>query len=56
MAGGGRRETTLRTSLKVRKACRSNILEETLDAVQMQDGAIDLVLRPFQILTLKLER
>ena len=54
-SGGGRRETTLHTGLNVRQVCRSNILEETHETVPVKDGAMDLVLTPFQILTLKLE-
>ncbi len=54
-AGGGLRKTTLRTKLNARQAHRSNILEETLETIPITDGAIDLELTPFQILTLKLE-
>ena len=54
-AGGGRREARLETSLDVRTARRSNILEEDVEPLPVRDGVISLALSPFQLLTLKVE-
>ena len=53
-AWGGRCKTRLRTTLAVSRAFRCDLLERERDELALRDGAIQLELGPFKILTLKL--
>lgn len=53
---GGACRARLRTALPVRRATRTNLLEEELHEVGASEGLVDLELRAFEIVTLKLER
>jgi alpha-mannosidase len=45
----------LRTSLPVKKAVRTNMLEETLHAVPCRKGVMNLTFKPFEVVTLRLK-
>ncbi|MGW0945490.1 alpha-mannosidase [Streptomyces sp. NPDC002623] len=56
-SSGGRAAGALRTSFPLAGAQITDLLERPLEpAVVAEDGAVDIALRPFQILTLRLER
>lgn len=59
-ACGGQARVTLTPGFAVQTAYRCNLLEETLDETQatlpLQDNALHLTVRPFEIVTLKLLR
>jgi alpha-mannosidase len=52
---GGAARTRLAFGVPVREAFRSNTLEDSLDALPLGDGGLDLELRPFQFMTLLLK-
>jgi alpha-mannosidase len=54
-AWGGRTRARLRTTLPAARATVCDLLERELEVVPVHDGAIDLELTPFKIVTLKLE-
>jgi alpha-mannosidase len=54
-AWGGRCRARLRTTLPASRAFLCDLLEREREEVALRDGAIDLELAPFKILTLKLE-
>jgi alpha-mannosidase len=53
-AQGGRGSATLSTTLPVRKAWLTNLMEEEQDALPLKDGDIKVDLKPFEIVTVKL--
>jgi alpha-mannosidase len=55
-AWGGRRRTVLRVPGDVRTAERTDLLEHHVADVEVRDGGVELVLRPFEIVTLRLRR
>ncbi|HEX6489099.1 MAG TPA: glycoside hydrolase family 38 C-terminal domain-containing protein [Candidatus Dormibacteraeota bacterium] len=55
-AWGGACRARLRTSLPIRRATLTDLLERESAAAELVDGEVRLDLRPFQILTLKLEK
>ena len=54
-AWGGRCKARLRTTLPASRAFLCDLLEREREEVAVRDGAIELELAPFKILTLKLE-
>ena len=54
-AWGGQCHARIRTTLPARRASLCDLLERERDEVQVQDGALELDLTPFKVLTLKLE-
>jgi alpha-mannosidase len=55
-AWGGRCTARLRTTLPASRAFLCDLLERDREEVAVNDGVIELVLTPFKILTLRLER
>jgi alpha-mannosidase len=55
-ACGDRATVTLRTPEPVRGALRCNLLEESTAAIECGDGIVQLTLRPFELVTLRLTR
>jgi alpha-mannosidase len=53
---GDRTLVTLRTPEPVRGALRCNLLEEPTAAIECSDGIVSLMLRPFELVTLRLAR
>lgn len=53
-AWGGRCKTRLRTTLGASRVFRCDLLERDRDELALRDGAVELELGPFKILTLKL--
>lgn len=54
-AEGGRGPATLTTTLPVKKAWITNLLEENETAVPLRDGTVRLEFQPFEIVTLRLQ-
>ncbi len=52
---GSTARTRLSFGVPVREAFRSNTLEDKLDALPLNDGALELALRPFQFMTVLLK-
>jgi alpha-mannosidase len=55
-ACGDRAAVTVRTPWRIMAASRCNLLEETLAGLEVSDGIAALVLRPYEIVTLRLSR
>lgn len=55
-AHGGRTRVTLRTSLPVRRAWISDLLENETAALSMKDGEVSFDVKPFEIVTLGFDR
>lgn len=53
-AVGDRAATTVRLPVPITAAWRCNLLEETQESVDAADGIVSLVLRPFELVTLRL--
>jgi alpha-mannosidase len=51
-AQGTRTRVSLATSLPIRAAFRTDMLEAKLEALQIDDNALNLEIRPFEIKTL----
>ncbi len=54
-AWGTRGPVKLKTSLPVEKVFTADLMERTLEPVQIENGEIDLKVGPFEIVTLKLQ-
>jgi alpha-mannosidase len=52
---GGTSKGTIETSLGVKKAWKTNILEDDEDEVTVVKGKIDIILRPFEVATFRLQ-
>lgn len=52
---GGTSKGTIETSLEVKKAWKTNILEDDEDEVTVVKGKIDIILRPFEVATFRLQ-
>ena len=55
-ACGDRATVTVRTSSRIGGAVQCNLLEEPTDEIECSDGIVSLTLRPFQLVTLRLQR
>lgn len=53
---GGRAQGVLRTGFPLAGAQVTDLLERPLEDADVADGAVAVALRPFQILTLRLQR
>jgi alpha-mannosidase len=53
-ACGDRSPVTVRTPSPIRSAWRTNLLEEPSESLDTADGIVALVLRPFELVTLRL--
>jgi alpha-mannosidase len=53
---GARGECTLRFDGNPVGVCRTNLLEEPEGTVEVRDGAVRLAVRPFEVVTLRIER
>lgn len=52
---GGTSKGAIETSLEVKKAWKTNILEDDEDEVTVVKGKIDIILRPFEVATFRLQ-
>ena len=52
---GGKARGTIKTSLGVKKACRTNLLEDDEGEVEIKDGEIAIELRAFEVATYRLQ-
>ena len=52
---GGKGRGTIRTSLAVKKVCRTNLLEDDEGEVEIKNGDIDIELRAFEVATYRLQ-
>ena len=52
---GGRARGTVKTSLGVKKACRTNLLEDDEGEVKIENGEIRIELRAFEVATYRLQ-
>jgi alpha-mannosidase len=52
---GGKSRGTIKTTLPVRKAWKTNVLEDDLDEVKVEKGEIKIELRPFEVATFRLQ-
>ena len=52
---GGRSRGTIETSFNVKHVTKTNILEDDLEKIEMEDGKIPITLRPFEVATFKLQ-
>lgn len=52
---GGKARGTIKTSLGVKKACRTNILEDDEGEVEIKCGEIEIELRAFEVATYRLQ-
>ncbi|MGZ4702309.1 MAG: glycosyl hydrolase-related protein, partial [Ilumatobacteraceae bacterium] len=55
-ACGDRTTLTVRTPHPIGAAFRCNLLEEPLEGIECSDGIVAVVLRPFELATLRLRR
>lgn len=52
---GGTSKGTIETTLDVKKAWKTNILEDDGDELTIKDGKVAIVLRPFEVATFRLQ-
>ena len=52
---GGKARGTIKTSLGVKKACRTNLLEDDEGEVEIKNGEIAIELRAFEVATYRLQ-
>ncbi|KAG0651153.1 Alpha-D-mannoside mannohydrolase [Hyphodiscus hymeniophilus] len=52
---GGTSKGTIETSLDVKKVFRTNILEDDEDEIKIENGKVDITLRPFEVATFRLQ-
>ena len=52
---GGRSHGTISTTWDVKKVCKSNLLEDDGEEIQIKDGKFDIDLRPFEVATYRLQ-
>ncbi|UKZ77413.1 hypothetical protein TrVFT333_005134 [Trichoderma virens FT-333] len=52
---GGRSRGTIQTEFNVKRVTKVNILEDEIEEVSLADGKFDIVLRPFEVATYKLQ-
>ncbi|KAI9770329.1 MAG: Glycoside hydrolase, 38 vacuolar alpha mannosidase [Geoglossum simile] len=52
---GGKSRGTIKTTLPVRRAWKTNVLEDDLDEVKIEKGEIKIELRPFEVATFRLQ-
>ena len=53
-ACGARSQVTVRLAERIRAAERCNLLEDAGEGIDVADGIVALVLRPFELVTLRL--
>lgn len=52
---GGKNRGTIKTTLPVKRAWKTNVLEDDLDEVKVEKGEIKIELRPFEVATFRLQ-
>jgi len=52
---GGQSKGTIETSLEVKKVWKTNILEDDEEEVKIENGKVDITLRPFEVATFRLQ-
>ena len=52
---GGKARGTIKTSLGIKKACRTNLLEDDEGEVEIKNGELAIELRAFEIATYRLQ-
>ena len=52
---GGKSRGTIKTTLSIEKAYKTNVLEDDLEELQISSGDIDIELRPFEVGTYRLQ-
>ena len=52
---GGKARGTIKTSLGLKKACRTNLLEDDEGEVEIKNGEISIELRAFEVATYRLQ-
>lgn len=52
---GGQSRGTIETTLDVKKAWKTNLLEDDVDALKIEKGKINIQLRPFEVATFRLQ-
>jgi alpha-mannosidase len=52
---GGTSKGTIKTSLDVKKVWKTNVLEDDLEEMRIEDGEVEITLRPFEVATFRLQ-
>jgi alpha-mannosidase len=52
---GGTSKGTIETTLDVKKAWKTNILEDDEEEMEVEQGKVDITLRPFEVATFRLQ-
>lgn len=52
---GGASKGTIETGYDVKKAWKTNVLEDDLEEIQIRDGKVNIALRPFEVATYRLQ-
>lgn len=52
---GGKARGTIKTSLTVKKVCRTNLLEDDEGEMEIKNGDIEIELRAFEVATYRLQ-
>lgn len=52
---GGKSRGTIKTILPVKKVWRCNVLEDDEQKLEVQDGKVEIELRPFEVATFRLQ-
>lgn len=52
---GGKSKGTIETTLDVKRVWKTNVLEDDLEELRVKEGKVDIVLRPFEVATYRLQ-
>ena len=52
---GGRARGTIKTTLRVKKVCKTNLLEDDGEVMEIKDGEVRIELRAFEVATFRLQ-
>lgn len=52
---GGKSRGTIKTTLPVKKVWKCNVLEDDEQKLEVQDGKVEIELRPFEVATFRLQ-
>jgi alpha-mannosidase len=52
---GGRSRGTIETTLDVKKVWKTNVLEDDGEEVEIEEGKVDIILKPFEVATFRLQ-